>query len=95
MDGRSEPVRKLYYNMTITAFRDVALAIGESKLGTLAGQLHLKGRFWVVIARLNDNLANLAIDRRAFFALSWVVSITVYKVRGSTESRSPNRYSSS
>ena len=79
-----KPVRKLYYNMTITCVSViVALAIGGIEaLGLLAGQFHLKGGFWVVVARLNDSFGELGYVIVGLFALSWVVSITVYKWRG-------------
>lgn len=79
-----KPIRKLYYNMTITCVSViVALAIGGIEaLGLLAGQFHLKGRFWVVVARLNDSFGELGYVIVGLFALSWVVSITVYKWRG-------------
>jgi high-affinity nickel-transport protein len=79
-----KPVRKLYYNMTITCVSAiVALAVGGIEaLGLLAGQFHLKGRFWMVIARLNDSFGELGYAIVGLFALSWVVSITVYKWRG-------------
>ena len=79
-----KPVRKLYYNMTITCVSaTVALAIGGIEaLGLLAGQCHLKGRLWAVVARLNDSFGELGYAIVGLFALSWVVSITVYKWRG-------------
>lgn len=79
-----KPVRKLYYNMTITCVSViVALAIGGIEaLGLLAGQFHLKGGFWVVVARLNDSFGELGFVIVGLFALSWVVSVTVYKWRG-------------
>jgi len=79
-----KPVRKLYYNMTITCVSAiVALAIGGIEaLGLLVGQFHLKGRFWALVALLNDSFGELGYAIVGFFALSWVVSITVYKWRG-------------
>jgi high-affinity nickel-transport protein len=79
-----KPVRKLYYNMTITCVSAiVALAIGGIEaLGLLVGQFHLKGRFWALVAHLNDSFGELGYAIVGFFALSWVVSITVYKWRG-------------
>ena len=60
----------------------VALVIGGIEAsGLLAGQFPLKGRFWVVIAHLNDSFGELGYAMVGLFALSWVVSITVYKWR--------------
>ena len=78
------PVRKLYYNMTITCVSViVALAVGGIEaLGLLVDQFHPKGRFWVVVASLNGSFAELGYAIMGFFALSWVVSAAVYKWRG-------------
>jgi high-affinity nickel-transport protein len=79
-----KPVRKLYYNMTITCVSViVALAVGGIEaLGLLAGQFHPKGRFWLVVTRLNDSFAELGYAIVGLFALSWLVSMAVYKWRG-------------
>src|SRR6202051_220450 len=52
-----KPIRKLYYNMTITLVSVVvAFAVGGIEaLGLMAEQFHLKGRFWNFVDRLNDN----------------------------------------
>jgi len=79
-----KPVRKLYYNMTITFVSVVvAFAVGGIEgLGLLAGQFHLKGSFWELVKRLNDNFGTLGYFIIGLFALSWVVSIAIYKWRG-------------
>jgi high-affinity nickel-transport protein len=78
-----KPIRKLYYNMTITsASVAVALVVGGIEaLGLLAGHFHLQGRFWELVARLDDNFGTLGYFIVALFALSWIVSIAVYKWR--------------
>jgi high-affinity nickel-transport protein len=79
-----KPIRKLYYNLTIT-FVSVAVAFavgGIEALGLLAGQLHLKGKFWDLISRLNGNFGTLGYLIVGLFALSWLVSIAIYKWRG-------------
>lgn len=76
-----KPVRKLYYNMTIT-FVSVAVALavgGIEALGLLAGQFHLKGTFWNLVNRLNDNFGTLGYFIIGLFALSWIVSVAIYK----------------
>jgi high-affinity nickel-transport protein len=79
-----KPIRKLYYNMTITCVSViVALAVGGIEaLGLLAGQLHLKGGFWVVVVRLNESFGELGYAIVGLFVLSWLVSMVVYKWRG-------------
>jgi nickel/cobalt transporter (NiCoT) family protein len=76
-----KPIRKLYYNMTITCVSViVALAVGGIEaLGLLAGQLHPTGRFWIVVVRLNRSFSELGYAIVGLFVLSWVVSMTVYK----------------
>ena len=78
-----KPIRKLYYNMTITSVSViVALVVGGIEaLGLLGGHFHLKGWFWDAIARLNDNFGTLGYFIVGLFALSWIVSIAFYKWR--------------
>jgi nickel/cobalt transporter (NiCoT) family protein len=76
-----KPIRKLYYNITITSVSVVvALAVGGIEaLGLMAGQLHLRGVFWRQIDRLNNNFGLLGYCIIGLFALSWIVSIAIYK----------------
>jgi nickel/cobalt transporter (NiCoT) family protein len=78
-----KPIRKLYYNMTITSVSViVALVIGGVEtLGLLGGQFHLRGRFWDGIAVLNENFGTLGFFIVGLFIFSWIVSIAVYKWR--------------
>jgi high-affinity nickel-transport protein len=58
----------------------VALVVGGIEaLGLLAGHFRFKGRFWYGVAKLNDNFGALGYFIVGLFALSWVVSIAVYK----------------
>ena len=79
-----KPIRKLYYNLTITSVSVVvALVVGGIEaLGLLGGQLHLQGSFWGLVDRLNSNFGVLGYCIVGLFALSWIVSIAIYKVRG-------------
>ena len=45
-------------------------------------QFHPNGRFWVVVTRLNDSFAEFGYAIVGLFALSWLVSMAVYKWRG-------------
>jgi nickel/cobalt transporter (NiCoT) family protein len=78
-----KPIRKLYYNITITAVSVlVALVVGGIEaLGLLGSQLRLRGRFWDGVALLNDNFGTLGYFIVALFAVSWIVSIAFYKWR--------------
>ncbi|HVB99129.1 MAG TPA: HoxN/HupN/NixA family nickel/cobalt transporter [Candidatus Dormibacteraeota bacterium] len=78
-----KPVRKLYYNLTVTCVSAiVALAVGGIEvLGLLAGYLHFKGPFWNTIIMLNGNLGTFGYFIIGLFAVSWIVSVAVYKWR--------------
>lgn len=79
-----KPVRKLYYNITITAVSVlVALVVGGIEaLGLLAGRLHPSGAFWDAVVSLNSNFGLLGYCIVGVFTLSWIVSIAVYRWRG-------------
>src|ERR1700722_18183394 len=78
------PVRKLWYNLTITAACVVvALFIGGVEaLGLIAGKLGLEGRFWGLITGLNDNLANFGFAVVGIFIASWIISAVIYRANG-------------
>ncbi|RDU96875.1 HoxN/HupN/NixA family nickel/cobalt transporter [Trinickia dinghuensis] len=78
------PIRKLYYNLTITLVSVVvALLIGGIEtLGLLADQFKLQGAFWDVIGTLNDNFNNLGFVIIGVFVFAWVASFIVYRVKG-------------
>jgi high-affinity nickel-transport protein len=78
-----KPIRKLYYNLTIT-FVSVLVALvvgGIEALGLLAGQFRLSGMFWDAVRKLNENFGTLGYFIIGLFALSWIVSIAFYKWR--------------
>jgi high-affinity nickel-transport protein len=78
-----KPVRKLYYNITITSVSVVvALAVGGIEaLGLLVNEFHLTGGLWNWVGKLNENFGVLGYGIIALFALSWIVSIAIYKWR--------------
>ena len=78
------PMRKLYYNMTITFVSVVvALLVGSIEVLGLAGdQFGLKGPFWDGVGLLNDNFGTIGYLIIAIFVVSWIVSIVIYRVRG-------------
>ena len=78
-----KPIRKLYYNLTIT-FVSVVVAFavgGIEALGLLAGHFHLKGNFWALVHRLDDNFGMLGYCIIALFVLSWIASVVIYRWR--------------
>jgi len=79
----TKPVRKLYYNMTITGVSVIVAVVigGIEALGLLSGVFHFQGKFWDGVARLNNNFGALGYFIIGLFAMSWVVSIAIYKWR--------------
>jgi nickel/cobalt transporter (NiCoT) family protein len=79
-----KPIRKLYYNMTITAVSIiVALVVGGIEtLGLIGSQLSLSGRFWQTIGSLNDNFGTLGYLIIGIFVVSWVISLAAYRLGG-------------
>jgi high-affinity nickel-transport protein len=75
----SKPVRKVYYNLTITGLSvAVALIIGTVELlGLLAQQLGLHGRFWDWIAGVDLNVIGFVIV--GLFFATWVLALVVWK----------------
>ena len=78
-----KPIRKLYYNMTITLVSVlVALLVGGIEaLGLIADQLQLKGGFWDFIGSLDDNFGVIGYCIIAIFILSWLISTVVYHLK--------------
>jgi nickel/cobalt transporter (NiCoT) family protein len=77
------PVRKLWYNFTVTS-ASVVVAVfigGVEALGLFSERLGLESGFWVVVRELNDSLALLGYTVVGIFVASWVVSILVYRFR--------------
>jgi high-affinity nickel-transport protein len=75
----SNPVRKVYYNITITGLAVVvALLIGSVELlGLLADQLGWSGRFWSWLGGVNLNAIGFLIV--GLFVLTWAVSLLVWR----------------
>ena len=74
------PIRKLWYNLTITAISVVvALLIGGIEaLGLIASKLQLEGGFWDAVAGLTESLANFGYLVVGIFLLSWLLSFAFY-----------------
>src|SRR5271154_2437361 len=75
----SNPVRKIYYNITITGLSvAVALLIGSIELlGLFAGQLGWRGAFWDWLGGLDLNTVGFAVV--GMFILTWVVALLVWR----------------
>ena len=75
------PIRKIWYNLTITAVSVVvALLIGGIEaLGLIADKLGLEGAFWSMIGNLNAGVANFGYLVVGIFLASWAVSYLLYR----------------
>jgi high-affinity nickel-transport protein len=83
----SQPVRKVYYNITITSLSVlVAVVIGSVELLSLVSdQLKLGGGFWSFIGRIGDfQFSGYLVV--GLFVLTWAVSVGVWKL-GKIEER--------
>ncbi|RAS34610.1 HoxN/HupN/NixA family nickel/cobalt transporter [Paraburkholderia bryophila] len=78
-----KPIRKIYYNMTITLVSVVvAIVIGSIEaLGLISDQLKLQGPLWDAIGALNDHFGTLGYVIIGIFVLSWLVSVLIYRAR--------------
>jgi nickel/cobalt transporter (NiCoT) family protein len=75
------PIRKIYYNLTVTAISVlVALAIGSAELlKVMASELNLTGTFWGWLGTLDFESIGLGII--IIFLVSWVVSVALWKYK--------------
>jgi high-affinity nickel-transport protein len=79
-----KPVRKLYYNLTLT-LASVAAALFLATVETLkliGGSLALDGPFWQAVDRLSNGYGVLGYAIFAFFIVGWLASMAIYKARG-------------
>ncbi len=75
----ARPVRKVYYNLTITGLSVfVAFFIGSIEiLGLIGQQAHLTGDFWDFMAGFDINKAGFVIV--AVFVLTWAVALAIWR----------------
>jgi nickel/cobalt transporter (NiCoT) family protein len=78
------PLRKLYYNLTITAISVVvALAIGAIEaLGLVAEKFGLSGSVWDSVDFVAGNFTALGYLVVGIFAASWLGSFGIYRMLG-------------
>ena len=82
----SKPVRKVYYNITITGLSvAVAVFIGGLEVAqVLANQLNLSGGFWDYAIGFNINRAGFIIV--GIFVVTWVAALSIWRF-GKVEAR--------
>jgi high-affinity nickel-transport protein len=75
----SKPVRKVFYNITITGLSvAVAVVIGTIELGGLvASELNLTGSFWNWFENVDINFLGFVIV--CMFLVTWVIAVSVWR----------------
>lgn len=78
-----KPVRRLYYNLTITSVSVVfAVVVGTIEvLGLLGERLESTGAFWDMIGKLNDNAEGVGFFIIGVFISIWIGAIVFYRSR--------------
>jgi nickel/cobalt transporter (NiCoT) family protein len=79
-----KPVRKLYYNMTMT-FVSVLVALivgGLETLNLIGDKLELKGSLWEAIGAINDNFGIFGYLIIGVFVATWAISALFYRLMG-------------
>ncbi len=78
-----KPIRKLYYNLTIT-FVSVLVALligGVEALALLSDRLGLEGGFWDWVGEVGDSFGFLGFAIVGIFALSWAIAMAIYRIK--------------
>src|ERR671932_391469 len=75
----SRPVRKVYYNLTVTALSvAVAFVIGSIELLTVATEkLRLEGGFWMWVSGIDLNVVGYGIV--GLFVVTWAGALAVWR----------------
>jgi nickel/cobalt transporter (NiCoT) family protein len=78
-----KPIRKLYYNMTITLVSVIVAVVigGVEALGLIGNKLGLGGGFWSFIDALNENFGALGYLIIGIFLVCWLASVVVYRLK--------------
>jgi high-affinity nickel-transport protein len=78
-----KPIRKIYYNMTITLVSVlVALLVGGIEvLGLIGNHFKIQGAIWDLVGSLNNNFGTIGFVIIGVFVLSWTASILIYRVK--------------
>lgn len=81
--ARTRPIRKLFYNLTITLV-SVLVAFGVAAietLGLIQERMAPAGWFWDGVVALNDHFDLLGWVIVALFVGTWLVALAVYRIR--------------
>ena len=77
------PARKLYYNITVTLTSAAAafLVGGLEALALVNDHFGFTGAFWALVSSLNSHVGVLGYGMIALFALCWLISVAIYRLR--------------
>jgi high-affinity nickel-transport protein len=77
------PIRKLWYNLTITAISVIVAVMigGIEALSLIADKLQLEGPFWNAVGNLDQSLADFGYLVVGVFVTSWAISFLIYRWR--------------
>jgi nickel/cobalt transporter (NiCoT) family protein len=84
-----KPVRKLYYNLTMT-FISIVVAFligGLEVLGLAADKFGFEGPLWALVGRVNDHFGLIGYLVIAVFLSGWMISVLIYRAAGFDEIR--------
>ncbi len=78
-----KPIRKLYYNMTITLVSVIVAVVigGIEVLGLIGDKFHLTGAFWELLGDVGSRFGMIGYFIVGLFVLSWMLSWAYYKWR--------------
>lgn len=78
-----KPLRKLYYNVTITFVSVlVALFVGGIEVFNVIGdKLEMRGWFWNSVGQLSGDFGKMGYFIIGIFLLSWMLSTVIYKLQ--------------
>jgi nickel/cobalt transporter (NiCoT) family protein len=76
----ARPIRKVYYNITITGLSiAAAFLIGTIELlGLLPSEINLRGAFWTFMANFNINTAGFIIV--GMFVVTWIAALAIWRI---------------
>ncbi len=77
-----KPIRKLYYNVTITVVSILVAVLvgGVEVLGLVRDHLNFHGPIWDIVGVLNDNFGVVGFVIIGVFVMSWAISIAIYRI---------------
>ena len=79
----TKPIRKLYYNITITTVSVlVAVLVGSIEtLGLIGSNFDMQGPFWDTVGALNENFGVIGYLIIGIFVASWLGSVALYRFK--------------